>query len=319
MLIANPIYDVVFKYLLEDKEVATLLVSEILGEHVVDLEFKPQEFVASAYRDPYTFTIYRMDFAAKIRQPNQQFKQVIIEIQKAKLHTDIMRFRNYLGMQYANKENVVEQAGEQKMKHALPIQSIYFLGHRLDQIKAPIIQVKRAYWDGATGELIQEKEEFIESLTHDSVVIQIPQLRKEMRTDLEKLLSVFDQSYVVTKDHHILDIDDAQFPEKYRKVLRRLVQAHAEPEVRQNMEVEDEYFEELQEQERRVQEAEEQAFLAEQKAKQAEQKAKQAEQKAEQEKRLAEQKVEQAEQKAEQEKQRAEQLMELLKKHGIDP
>ncbi len=316
MLIANPIYDVVFKYLMEDKEVAILLISEILGENVIDLEFKPQELVASAYRDPYTFTIYRMDFSAKIQQPDQQFKQVIIEIQKAKLHTDIMRFRNYLGMQYANKENVVvEHPGENPTKHALPLHSIYFLGHRLEHIETPIIQVKRAYLDGSTGELIQEREEFIESLTHDSVVIQIPQLRADMRTDLEKLLSVFNQSYVATKDKHILEINDAQFPEKYRKVLRRLVQAHSEPEVRQNMEVEDEFFEELQEQERKVQVAEEKAWQAQQRAEQEKQRAEQEKQRAER----SDQKAEQEKQRAEQEKQRAEHLMELLKKHGIDP
>ena len=43
MIIANPIYDVVFKYLLEDAEIARDLLSTILGEEVVQLEFKPQE------------------------------------------------------------------------------------------------------------------------------------------------------------------------------------------------------------------------------------------------------------------------------------
>jgi hypothetical protein len=38
MFIANPTYDVVFKYLLEDKKVAKLLLSAILEKEVIDIE-----------------------------------------------------------------------------------------------------------------------------------------------------------------------------------------------------------------------------------------------------------------------------------------
>jgi len=43
MQIANPIYDVVFKYMMEDNAVAKIVVSSIIGEEVVTLEPKPQE------------------------------------------------------------------------------------------------------------------------------------------------------------------------------------------------------------------------------------------------------------------------------------
>ncbi len=46
MRIANPIYDVVFKYLMEDRESAVLLLSEIIGEDIVELDFHPQESTA---------------------------------------------------------------------------------------------------------------------------------------------------------------------------------------------------------------------------------------------------------------------------------
>jgi hypothetical protein len=38
----------------------------------------------------------------------------------------------------------------------------------------PIIGTKRHYVDLSTGEIITEKNNFIESLTHDSIVIQQP-------------------------------------------------------------------------------------------------------------------------------------------------
>jgi len=38
MHIANPIYDVVFKYLLEDNKVAKLFLSAIIGENISDVD-----------------------------------------------------------------------------------------------------------------------------------------------------------------------------------------------------------------------------------------------------------------------------------------
>ncbi len=55
------------------------------------------------------------------------FYEVCIEIQKAKFPADIMRFRNYLGKQYSNKNNVYEQDSRLK---ACPILSIYILRHQ---------------------------------------------------------------------------------------------------------------------------------------------------------------------------------------------
>ena len=43
MRIANPIYDVVFEYLLDDEKVARLVLSALLGREVLDLQFRPTE------------------------------------------------------------------------------------------------------------------------------------------------------------------------------------------------------------------------------------------------------------------------------------
>jgi hypothetical protein len=43
MIIANPLYDVIFKYLLEDIDIAKELLATILGEEILYLEVKPQE------------------------------------------------------------------------------------------------------------------------------------------------------------------------------------------------------------------------------------------------------------------------------------
>ena len=86
MLIANPIYDVVFKYLLEDKKVAKLFLGAILEKEIIDLEFKPKEY--STKKEDNTLTVYRVDFKAKIKLNNNETKIVLIELQKAKYYTE---------------------------------------------------------------------------------------------------------------------------------------------------------------------------------------------------------------------------------------
>lgn len=244
MHIANPIYDIVFKFLLEDQTSAILLLSSIIGETIESLEFLPQENVVQLERR--SLTVYRLDFAAKIKT-EEGYKQVLIEIQKAKLPSDIMRFRRYLGEQYAKKSNAytIQHKGiEQKLP--LPIISIYFLGYSLERIKTPVIKVNRQYYDLVNQQAIQQTEAFIESLTHDSYVIQIAELHPVHRNELEQLLSIFDQHQHLATDEHILEIDEAGYPKKYRPLIRRLQQAAEEPNVRKTMDAEDEILQDLQ-------------------------------------------------------------------------
>jgi len=237
--IANPIYDVVFKYLMEDAKVAKLLLSAIIGEEVEVLELLPQENTLEL--EKRSLTVYRLDFSAKIRT-EEGLKNVIIEVQKAKFSSDIMRFRKYLGEQYRKSD--------------LPIINIYFLGHQLDFIQNPFIKIKRDYYDGVTGEVIHQKEAFIESLSHDSFVIQVPYLKKRYRSELEALLSVFDQSNIASGDEHLLNIDENLYPEKYRELIRRLQRAVAEPDMRKKMDIEDEIIRDLEDLERQIEKQE---------------------------------------------------------------
>lgn len=260
MQIANPIYDVVFKYMMKDKKVAKLFLSAIIDEEIVELQFESTETEVPIKE---SIIVLRMDFKATIRQVDGSHKVIIIEIQKAKLHTDIMRFRRYLGQQYSDADNsikVVLKNGEVEKKEAIPILSIYFLGHKLDKASdIPVIKVERQYVDVATGEIIKEKEKFIESLTHDSFIIQIPNIKEPRRTELEKLLYIFDQNNIDKSqgNHHLLDIKEEDYPERYRLIIRRLLHAFANPKVRETMTAEDEIIEELQGYERMIEGLEE--------------------------------------------------------------
>ena len=245
--IANPIYDGAFKYLLDDNRIAKLFLSTLIGQDIIELSFRPTEHCTNVKQR--SVTVFRMDFSARIVLPGGEENLVIIEIQKAKYATDIMRFRKYLGQQYLSKENSYTVKGE---LHAMPILSIYLLGHSLEHTDFPVIRVIRQYLDASGKEQLQRREEFIESLTHDSIIVQISHLNQRHQSDLECLLGIFDQSQKDPADAHTLSIREEDYPEKFQGVIRRLIKAISEPKVREIMEVEDDYLEDMEDMERMI-------------------------------------------------------------------
>ena len=251
MHIANPIYDVIFKYMLEDNKVAKLFLSAIIEEDIIELEFSAQERTVeiplrTAERAP--LTVCRFDFSAKI-QTGTGFKTVVIELQKAKYLSDLMRFRRYLGLHYQNTDNTYDAQQEK----ARQIYCIYFLDYGMDLPPRPVLKVDYTVQDAYTGDEFPALGEFVSGLHHRSWIIQIQQLKHHRRNDLEKMLSIFDQDNV-TNMRHILDVDDDVFPEEYRQIIRRLRKAMEDPQKRREMELEDDIIKELQDKERQIEE-----------------------------------------------------------------
>jgi hypothetical protein len=108
MVIANPIYDTVFKKLMENERVAKFFVGTLMDEIIEDIKVMPQEFT---YRNSLDImTIFRLDFIATIKTKEGTFKKILIEIQKGRNVKDLMRFRNYLAEQY-KKEDLIDSDG----------------------------------------------------------------------------------------------------------------------------------------------------------------------------------------------------------------
>ena len=260
--IANPIYDVVFKYLMEDNDIAKLIVSTIIGEEVVWLDPKPQEYTAEKVDvdgKGTIITVYRLDFSAKIKVGNG-FKLVLIELQKAKLPTDIARFRGYLGDQYSKEyKTITEKKGDTDESDTevdvadkenvdpenIQIYCIYFLGKNIGIKNIPVVEVTPLARDAATKKVIEQKNGFLEALHHRSWIIQISYLREPRRTKLETLLAVFDQNYC-TVDAHLLAVREDYFPKKYHRIIRRLKMAASDAEIRKQMVQEDKIIRYLQ-------------------------------------------------------------------------
>ncbi len=238
MKIANPIYDSVFKYLMEDTEIAKELISVIIGEEVVELELRPQEHTGKS--EQYLVMIFRLDFKAIIKTKEGTLKKILIELQKGKKAEDITRFRKYLGENYIKKDLIQTEDGV--VTKDLPIIAIYFLGFSLKNVPTSALKVNRVYTDLIENvELNGPKEEFIEMLSHDSYIIQIPRLRIEVKNEMERILNVFNQSYVVDGDNRILEINDSDIEsDLIQKMANRLRFAILDEKVQNQISIEEE-------------------------------------------------------------------------------
>ena len=68
-IIANPIYDAVFKFLMEDKKVAKIFLSALLKKDIIDLEMRRHEYTSMEHT---RISLFRIDFSAKIRENDAQ-------------------------------------------------------------------------------------------------------------------------------------------------------------------------------------------------------------------------------------------------------
>ena len=278
MTIANPIYDIVFKYLMEDERIARTILSALLKVEVLAVEVRPHEYSDDS-RD--TLSVYRIDFGATIRDKDGKEKLILIELQKTWLETETLRFRQYLGVHYSNPKNMQEDG------YALPMVAVYLLGHKVGDIEEPVLYVShqsRDYDDNIVTQGLPNP--FVDSLTHDSIIVQIPRLHPYLsqpvkpggRNRLDMVLSIFDQTQRDASDSRLLRIDDTAYRgnDDMGHILHRLTMAAADADMRHKMNVEDEYFSAIEKRDTEIlmrdrQLAEQKAQLSEQKAQLSEQ------------------------------------------------
>jgi hypothetical protein len=229
MVIANPIYDVVFKRMMENDKVVKFFIGTLLDQTIETVEVKPQEYTYEGefdfsnpkdvekyedrIRERHSIWVYRLDFIATIKTDSGEYKKMLIEIQKAKNHIDLMRFRNYLAEQY-KKEDIINDEKGIGRRTVLPITTIYILGFKLPEISSPCIKIERNYWDLIDKKIIDGRSDFVEKLTHDSFIVQVNRITDRYQTRLDKLLSIFEQTNfvddkeIIKEFTHEVDIDE---------------------------------------------------------------------------------------------------------------
>ena len=238
--IANPIYDSVFKYLMEDERIAKTLISALLKKEVVEVDMRRNEYT-NGTRD--NISMFRIDFGARIKEDDGSTKLVLIELQKTWLETETLRFRQYLGAQYANPENILKDC--ENDGYGIPMIAVYLLGHKVGDIEEPVLYVKHKALDYDGNHVTKGiPDPFVDSLTHDSIIVQIPRLRGHVNNRLDKVLCVFDQSQKEKGNHQVLSVDEDKYNGdlEMMHILHRLITAASDSKLRQDMNVEDEFF-----------------------------------------------------------------------------
>lgn len=238
--VANPIYDAVFKYLLEDNRIAKTILSALLQREVVEVNVRKHEY-SNGSRD--NISMFRIDFGAQVRQDDGSLKLVLIELQKTWLETETLRFRQYLGTQYGDPDNIMK---EKEMEgYGIPMITVYLLGHRVGDIEEPVLYVRHKSFDYYGKEVTKGiPDPFVESLVHDSIVVQIPLLRHQVNNRLDEVLSFFDQTQKDKSNRQVLNLDESQYSDdaEMHHILERLRLAASDSKVRQDMNVEEEFF-----------------------------------------------------------------------------
>ena len=86
--------------------------------------------------------------------------------------------------------------------------TIYIMGHRVGDIDVPVLYVSHKAYDYEGREVTKGMPDpFVESLVHDSIIVQIPLLHGVINNRLDEVLSVLDQTKRDKDDPHLLCLD----------------------------------------------------------------------------------------------------------------
>jgi hypothetical protein len=256
MLIANPIYDTVFKYLMEDQASAKIFLSTIIGEEIEELLFTPRERTGQVAS--LGVTIFRLDFSAVILTKEGIRRNVLIELQKSNSGFDIRRFRRYLAENYHEPNPSIVQGKSKEDRErenpVLPILSIYLLGFPLKElIGRSALRIRRQYEDAVTGEILNVRDDFVEKLSHDCYVLQLSEIHQRRRSKLERLLAIFEQLNLEV-NQHLKEFAD-QLPEEFSVIVERLQHAALDETLLKEIELEKEFMNSWLDQEKALKES----------------------------------------------------------------
>ena len=271
IIIPNPIYDVVFRYLMEDPESAMIVVSTLINENIINLQLEPithsekkeKSLATALLQDPKTkddLRLFHLDFTATVLLPDGTEELIMIELQKATEPDDIFRFKRYISRNFQKKHEVevtdIETLNIRKVNRPIRLVPVFILNFRIEnEINDLLIRTKRVKEGFFKNKALQIPNEFIDNLSYDLLVVQLPNLENinkddylddEYKKKLFALLKLFDQKSRVRDNEHRLRLIRKFFPGFLDRVIRRLQSADIDnPYLEEKMFNEDEYLKAL--------------------------------------------------------------------------
>jgi hypothetical protein len=268
IIIPNPIYDVVFRYLMEDPESAMIVLSTLINEKIIRLELEPQTHTQKKDNplhliDPTTgddLRLFHLDFVATIQLPDGSEEMIMIELQKASEPDDIFRFKRYISENFQKKyeKEILHPVSHTVEMVTKPIRliPIFILNFRIEnEINDLLIRTNRIKTGVFKNKTLQKTNEFIDNLSYDILVVQLPNIQNITEIDYEgddykrklfALLKLFDQKSKVKDNEHRLRLIRKFFPGFLERVIKRLQAADINnPVMEKQMFAEDEYLKAL--------------------------------------------------------------------------
>lgn len=270
IIIPNPIYDVVFRYLMSDHESALIVLSTLINEKITKLQLEPLTFPEKKEKlsgvelhDPKTqddIYLFHLDFSATIELADGSEEIIMIELQKASEPEDIFRFKRYISKNFQKKREIeitdLETQAIRKVNRPVRLIPIFILNFRIEnEVNDLLIKTNRIKTGLFKNETLKKHNEFIDNLSYDLLVVQLPNLHNineedyihdEYKKRLFALLKLFDQKERVRGNEHRLRLIRKFFPGFLDRVIARLQAASIDnPDLEEQMLIEDEYLKAL--------------------------------------------------------------------------
>ena len=124
----------------------------------------------------------------------------------------------------------------------LPIVTIYLLGFNLPEVETAVVKINRQYIDCIDRKILTGKNDFIEKLTHDRFVVQIPRIEGRIQNKLDKLLSFCEQKYFIDEGRMLKEYKLPIEGEEMKLIAERLNYIGTDRESRSQLDIEKEAY-----------------------------------------------------------------------------
>jgi hypothetical protein len=183
--------------------------------------------------------VRRLDYFAEVTLPGEIRRDIIVELHKVRLMASIARFRRTIETFYTDPETGrIFSDGPQ-------VYRLYFFLHDISGSAEPVSYLSYRMVDSVTNlEIDINADEFYRALCPRSWLVQISELRQSPETEMEKMLTIFDQRNI-TENPHIISVNKNDFPKSCLSVIRRLRKASKIRDIRRAMKIEDDYMDEF--------------------------------------------------------------------------
>ena len=236
MLIANPIYDTIFKFLMDDNESAKIILSTLLNVDIEELTATStiQSYLGEDEKNWGFGKLSHLDYAAQVLKPDGSKENILIELQKADLPSDFYRFRLYITEKFKKSHSTIKK--ENTTIHTpLKFIPIFILNFEIEnEICDLVIQTNKMVKGVLKDTILQNPVSFLDDLMYDLTIVQIPHITNidvekikddAHKLELYKLFKLFDQNAKTQNDDYKLEIKE-KIPSKYTRLVKRLQHEH---------------------------------------------------------------------------------------------